>query len=58
MAATKSLYPLQELERTLPMAKSMGLLSECPVGLIGDDIEAVSKKVSAEMGIPIVPVQV
>lgn len=54
----KNLYvALQELKELFPLAKSMGLLSECPVGLIGDDIEAVSKKVSAEMGIPIVPVR-
>jgi nitrogenase molybdenum-iron protein alpha chain len=54
----KSLYlALQELKELFPLAKSMGLLSECPVGLIGDDIEAVSKKVSEEMEIPIVPVR-
>jgi len=35
----------------------MGILSECPVGLIGDDIEAVSSKVAKEMNIPIVPVR-
>jgi nitrogenase molybdenum-iron protein alpha chain len=54
----KNLYAaLTELKELFPLAKSMGLLSECPVGLIGDDIEAVSKKVSAETGIPIVPVR-
>jgi nitrogenase molybdenum-iron protein alpha chain len=35
----------------------VGILSECPVGLIGDDIEAVSKKAAKEMGMPIVPVR-
>ena len=36
---------LHELKELFPLAKSMGILSECPVGLIGDDIEAVSKGV-------------
>jgi len=31
--------------------------STCIVGLIGDDLEAVCKKVSAEKGIPVLPVQ-
>ncbi|MFQ3574785.1 MAG: nitrogenase molybdenum-iron protein alpha chain [Thermodesulfovibrionales bacterium] len=48
---------LHELKQLFPLAKSMGILSECPVGLIGDDIEAVSKKASKELGIPIVPVR-
>jgi len=54
----KSLHAaLHELKELFPLAKSMGLLSECPVGLIGDDIEAVSKKVTTELNIPIVPVR-
>lgn len=48
---------LHELKELFPLAKSMGILSECPVGLIGDDIEAVSKKASGELCIPIVPVR-
>lgn len=48
---------LHELKQLFPLAKSMGILSECPVGLIGDDIEAVAKKASKELGIPIVPVR-
>lgn len=47
---------LHELKGLFPLAKSMSILSECPVGLLGDDIEAVSKKASKELGIPIVPV--
>ncbi|MBF0540312.1 MAG: nitrogenase molybdenum-iron protein alpha chain [Nitrospirae bacterium] len=54
----KGLYAaLNELKGLFPLAKSMGILSECPVGLIGDDIEAVAKKVSTEMNMPIVPVR-
>lgn len=48
---------LHELKELFPLAKSIGILSECPVGLIGDDIEAVSKKAAKELGIPIVPVR-
>jgi nitrogenase molybdenum-iron protein alpha chain len=48
---------LLELKELFPLSKSMGILSECPVGLIGDDIEAVSKKVAKELDIPIVPVR-
>ena len=35
----------------------MSILSECPVGLIGDDIEAVSKKAAADHGKVVVPVR-
>jgi len=31
--------------------------SECPIGLIGDDIEAVAKKKTKEFGKPVVPVR-
>lgn len=48
---------LHELKQLFPLTKSMGILSECPVGLIGDDIEAVAKKASKELSIPIVPVR-
>jgi len=48
---------LLELKELFPLSKSMGILSECPVGLIGDDIEAVSKKAAKELDIPIVPVR-
>ena len=48
---------LHELKELFPLAKGVGILSECPVGLIGDDIEAVSKKVEKEFKIPIVPVR-
>ena len=37
--------------------KAAFVYSTCIVGLIGDDLEAVCKKVSAEKGIPVLPVQ-
>lgn len=49
---------LSELIELFPLAKGIGILSECPVGLIGDDIESVSKKKSQEFGgMPVVPVR-
>ncbi len=48
---------LREVRELFPLARGIGILSECPVGLIGDDIEAVSRRVSAEFSIPIVPVR-
>jgi nitrogenase molybdenum-cofactor synthesis protein NifE len=37
--------------------KAAFVYSTCIVGLIGDDLEAVCKKVSGEKGIPVLPVQ-
>jgi nitrogenase molybdenum-cofactor synthesis protein NifE len=37
--------------------KAAFVYSTCIVGIIGDDLEAVCKKVSAEKGIPVLPVQ-
>lgn len=37
--------------------KAAFVYSTCIVGLIGDDLEAVCKKVEAEKGIPVIPVQ-
>lgn len=34
----------REIKEMFPLAKGISIQSECPVGLIGDDIEAVSKK--------------
>ncbi|NTW67176.1 MAG: nitrogenase molybdenum-iron protein alpha chain, partial [Nitrospirae bacterium] len=48
---------IKELHGLFPLGRGIGILSECPVGLIGDDIEAVSKRVSKELKIPIVPVR-
>jgi nitrogenase molybdenum-iron protein alpha chain len=44
-----------EVRELFPLAKGISVLSECPVGLIGDDINAVAKKSSSELGVPVVP---
>jgi nitrogenase molybdenum-cofactor synthesis protein NifE len=41
----------------LHQPKAAFVYSTCIVGLIGDDLEAVCKKASAEKGIPVLPVQ-
>ncbi len=46
---------LREAHEMFPLAKAISVLSECPVGLIGDDINAVAKKMSAELDLPIIP---
>lgn len=48
---------IREIKELFPLAKGITIQSECPIGLIGDDIEAVSKKMSAELNMPIVPVR-
>jgi len=46
---------LKEAKELFPLAKAISVLSECPVGLIGDDINSVAKKSSKELDIPIIP---
>lgn len=46
---------LEEARELFPLAKGISVLSECPVGLIGDDINSVAKTASKDMGIPIIP---
>lgn len=46
-----------EIEQLFPLHKGITVQSECPIGLIGDDIEAVSKKTAAEIGKVVVPVR-
>ena len=48
---------IDEIETLFPLNKGISVQSECPIGLIGDDIEAVSKKASKEIGKPVVPVR-
>jgi nitrogenase molybdenum-iron protein alpha chain len=48
---------IDEIEVLFPLNKGISVMSECPVGLIGDDIEAVSKEKSAEIDKPVVPVR-
>ncbi len=46
-----------EIEQLFPLSKGVTIQSECPIGLIGDDIEAVAKKKAKELGKPVVPVR-
>src|SRR5512142_1789740 len=46
-----------EIETLFPLNKGISVQSECPIGLIGDDIEAVAKKTAKEIDKPIVPVR-
>ncbi len=46
-----------EIEQLFPLHKGISVQSECPIGLIGDDIEAVSKKSAKEIGKPVIPVR-
>jgi nitrogenase molybdenum-iron protein alpha chain len=46
---------LRETKELFPLAKGISVLSECPVGLIGDDINAVAKAMSKELDLPVVP---
>ncbi|WP_165227766.1 nitrogenase molybdenum-iron protein alpha chain [Aquisphaera insulae] len=48
---------IDEIEALFPLNKGISVQSECPIGLIGDDIEAVSKKKSKEIGKVVVPVR-
>ncbi|WP_427980062.1 nitrogenase molybdenum-iron protein alpha chain [Agarivorans sp.] len=48
---------IDEVEMLFPLTKGISVQSECPVGLIGDDIEAVSKTKGKEIGKTIVPVR-
>ncbi|QEM69653.1 nitrogenase molybdenum-iron protein alpha chain [Geobacter sp. FeAm09] len=46
---------LEEAHELFPLAKGVSVLSECPVGLIGDDINSVAKQSAKELDIPIIP---
>lgn len=48
---------IDEIEVMFPLNKGISVMSECPIGLIGDDIEAVSKEKAAEIGKTVVPVR-
>lgn len=48
---------LTEMNELFPLLKGVTIESECPVGLIGDDIEAVAKKSAKEIGKPVIPVR-
>ena len=49
---------MDEIHDLFPLNRGISIQSECPIGLIGDDIEAVSRKKSKQFdGLPIVPVR-
>jgi len=48
---------ITEIEGLFPLHKGISVQSECPIGLIGDDIEAVSKKSAKEINKPVIPVR-
>ena len=48
---------VDEIETLFPLSKGISVQSECPIGLIGDDIEAVSKAKAKELDKPVVPVR-
>jgi nitrogenase molybdenum-iron protein alpha chain len=46
---------LRETKELFPLTKAISVLSECPVGLIGDDINSVARTMSKELDLPIIP---
>jgi nitrogenase molybdenum-iron protein alpha chain len=48
---------ITELEELFPLNNGVTIQSECPIGLIGDDIEAVARKATKETGKMVVPVR-
>ena len=46
-----------EIEELFPLNAGVSIQSECPIGLIGDDIEAVARKTAKEINKPVVPVR-
>ncbi|WP_414754237.1 nitrogenase molybdenum-iron protein alpha chain [Anabaena sp. CCY 9910] len=48
---------IEELDVLFPLNRGVSIQSECPIGLIGDDIEAVAKKTSKQIGKPVVPLR-
>ena len=48
---------IREVVDLFPNAKGVSVLSECPVGLIGDDIESVARRMSKEFEMPVIPVR-
>jgi nitrogenase molybdenum-iron protein alpha chain len=48
---------IAEIDTLFPLAKGVTVQSECPIGLIGDDIEAVAKSSAKTIGKVVVPVR-
>ena len=47
----------EEISELFPLARGISVQSECPVGLIGDDIESVAKTQGQALNLPIIPVR-
>jgi len=47
----------EEISELFPLARGISIQSECPVGLIGDDIESVAKTQGEALNLPIIPVR-
>jgi nitrogenase molybdenum-iron protein alpha chain len=48
---------ITELDGHFPLNNGVSIQSECTMGLIGDDIEAIAKKAAKEIGKTVVPVR-
>lgn len=48
---------IDEINDLFPLVNGISIQSECPIGLIGDDIEAVARDKAAEIGKPVIPVR-
>ena len=48
---------IDEIEELFPLNGGVSIQSECPIGLIGDDIEAVARKKTKDIGKTVVPVR-
>ncbi len=48
---------IEEMEMLFPLTKGISIQSECPVGLIGDDIEAVANASRKALNKPVIPVR-
>jgi nitrogenase molybdenum-iron protein alpha chain len=47
----------REIRELFPLARGISIQSECPIGLIGDDIDAVARGAAQAVGVPVVPVR-
>jgi nitrogenase molybdenum-iron protein alpha chain len=48
---------IDEIDLLFPLNNGVSIQSECPIGLIGDDIEAVARKKTKDISKPIIPVR-
>ncbi len=48
---------IDELESLFPLNRGVTIESECPIGLIGDDIEAVARQKAKDIKKPVIPVR-